>query len=336
MNFDLAHITFADPWFLLLLILIPVFILYQHNSKKKFVVFNSSTIHNIKEKLYTPRTNWIKILPALRMLSFAFAVIALARPQAGFSNKKITTEGIDIVLAMDISSSMYAIDFKPNRMTAAKEAAKNFVRERRSDRIGLVVFAGEAFTQCPITLDHILLENQIDIVDNWQLEDGTAIGDGLFMAVNRLRDTTQLSTKVIILLTDGVRTAGEFSPQDAAYAAAQLNIRVYTIGVGSETTSPIPVVDKSGRMIFELDPRISFDEPSLKEIAEITGGLYFRATSKEKLTEIYKEIDKIERQKVEVNVTKRYEEKFYLFAVLAFVCLLLEMMLSKTIFRTLT
>ena len=336
MNVDITQVTFADPWFLLLLVCIPVLMYLQYRSKKKFVVFTSSTIHNIKNNLQTPRSRWKHILPVLRILSFACAVIALARPQAGFSNKKITTEGIDIVLAMDISSSMYAVDFKPNRMTAAKEAAKEFVNARNSDRIGLVVFAGEAFTQCPITLDHILLENQIDIVDNWQLEDGTAIGDGLFMAVNRLMDTTQLSTKVIILLTDGVRTAGEYAPQDAAYAAEQLNIRVYTIGVGSETNRPIPVVDKSGRMLYELDPRISFDEASLKEIAESTGGLYFRATSKEKLTEIYKEIDKIERQKVEVNVTKRYEEKFYLFALLAFVCLALEMLLSQTIFRTLT
>lgn len=336
MKIDFAHITFADPWFLILLLCIPAFLFYQYHSKNKFVEFTASTIHHIKDDLGTARSKWIHILPALRMLSFAFAVIALARPQAGFSNKKVTTEGIDIVLALDISSSMYAVDFKPNRMTAAKEAAKEFVKARSSDRIGLVVFAGESFTQCPITLDHLLLENQIDIVDNWQLEDGTAIGDGLFMAVNRLTDTTHLSTKVIILLTDGVRTAGEYSPQDAADAAEQLNIRVYTIGVGSETNRPIPVVDKSGRMIYELDPRISFDEPSLKEIAENTGGLYFRATSKEKLTEIYKEIDNIERQKVEVNVTKRYEEKFYLFAMLAFVCLLIEIILSQTIFRTLT
>lgn len=336
MNVDLMHITFADPWYLLLLVLIPFFVWYQFRSRKKFVEFNATSIQYIKNELVTNRTRWIKIIPVLRMLAYTFAVIALARPQAGFSNKRITTEGIDIVLAMDISSSMYAIDFRPNRMAAAKEAAKEFVSARNSDRIGLVVFAGEAFTQCPITLDHILLQNQIDIIDNWQLEDGTAIGDGLFMAVNRLLDTTQLNTKVIILLTDGVRTAGEFSPTDAADAAAQLNIRVYTIGVGSETNRPIPVVDKSGRMIYELDPKISFDEQALKDIAQSTGGLYFRATTKEKLNEIYKEIDKIERQKVEVDVTQRYEEKFYLFALLAFAFLLLELLLSHTIFRSLT
>ncbi len=336
MNLDLAHITFADPWFLLLLALVPVFIVTQYKWKRKYVAFTASTIHNVKTNLATPRTRWMAVLPVLRILCFVFAVIALARPQSEFSNKKITTEGIDIVMAMDISSSMYAVDFKPNRMTAAKEAAKEFVRARKNDRIGLVVFAGESFTQCPITLDHLMLENQIDQVDNWQLEDGTAIGDGLFMAVNRLADTSQLSTKVIILLTDGVRTAGEFSQQDAAYAAKQLNIRVYTIGVGSETNRPIPVVDKSGRVMFELDPRISFDEASLKEIADITGGLYFRATSKEKLSEIYKEIDQIERQKTEVNITQRYEEQFYLFALLAIACLFIEILLRQTLFRTLT
>ncbi|MFN3940295.1 MAG: vWA domain-containing protein [Chitinophagales bacterium] len=336
MSFDMSHITFADPWFLLLLVLAPFFIWYPQSRHKKYVEWNTSTLQHIQNAIATRRTQWINILPVLRMMAFICAVIALARPQAGFSNKRITTEGIDIVLAMDISSSMYAIDFRPNRMAAAKEAAKEFVSARINDRIGLVVFAGEAFTQCPITLDHILLQNQIDIIDNWQLEDGTAIGDGLFMAVNRLLDTTQLNTKVIILLTDGVRTAGEYSPNDAADAAAQLNIRVYTIGVGSETNRPIPVVDKSGRMLYELDPKISFDEAALKEIAQSTGGLYFRATSKEKLTEIYNEIDKIERQKVEVDVTQRYEEKFYLFALLAFAFLLIELILAHTLFRSLT
>jgi Ca-activated chloride channel family protein len=280
------------------------------------------------------RTRLLWLPDALRMAAIGLAVVALARPQAGFSNRNISTEGIDIVLALDISSSMYAIDFKPNRIAAAKEAAIEFIEARPSDRIGLVVFAGEAFTQCPITLDHLLLKNLVQEADNWQLEDGTALGDGLFMAVTRLADTVEVNTKVIILLTDGVRTAGEFSPLDAASAAAQLQMRIYTIGVGSQTNSPIPVVDKNGRNIYDLDPRISFDEEALQQIAETTGGQYFRATSNEKLKEIYRQIDSIEKQKVEVSVTQRYEERFHLFAWLALICLAMEVVLRYTILKT--
>lgn len=333
----LRDIRFADPWYFLLLLAVPVYIWYALKQKKrKYVEFKISNLSAAQKTKMPGRVKWISSLLILRVLSFIFIVVAIARPQTGFSNKKVTSEGIDIMLAIDISSSMYAIDFRPNRMVAAKEAAKEFVDARPSDRIGLVVFAGEAFTQCPATLDHDLLKRQIDDADNWQLEDGTALGDGLFMAVSRLSDTTHLSTKVIILLSDGVRTAGKFSPIDAANAAKQLNMRVYTIGVGSETNRPIPVVDKNGRAIYELDPRISFDEPTLKQVSELTGGQYFRVTTKEKLSDVYKEIDKIEKQKTEVNITKRYDEQFYFFALSGIVLLLMELILANTIFRSIT
>ncbi len=330
------QITFASPWFLLLLVLVPGFIWYYVKGKRKrFVEFKISDL-SAAEKISSPRVKWIPILFILRMLSFISIVIALARPQTRFSNERITTEGIDIMMAIDISSSMYAIDFRPNRMAAAKEAAKEFVDARPNDRIGLVVFAGETFTQCPATLDHNLLKQQIDMADNWQLDDGTALGDGLFMAVNRLADTTNLSTKVIILLSDGVRTAGKFSPIDAANAAQQLDMRVYTIGVGSETDRPIPVVDRRGRIMYELDPRISFDEATLKQIADITGAQYFKATTKEKLIEVYNEIDKIEKQKMQTDVTKRYDERFHPFAWAGIIFLLLELIFRNTVFRTVT
>lgn len=331
------QITFANPEYFLFMLLIPCYIIWiVRRKRKKYVSLKMSNLSGIKNIANSGRTKWLWILPLFRCLAFASAIIALARPQSSFSNEKVSTQGIDMMMAMDISSSMYAIDFKPNRMQAAKETAKEFIDARASDRIGMVVFAGETFTQSPITLDHELLKAQIDQIDNWQLEDGTALGDGLFMAVNRLVDTTQLNTKVIILITDGVRTAGEFAPLDASEAAKQLNIRVYTIGVGSKTNRPIPVVDKNGRQIYELDPQSAFDETTLKQIAETTGGQYFRATSKEKLSEIYHEIDQLEKQKIDVNISKRFDEKFYPFAFAAIIFLFIEILLSLTIFKTVT
>lgn len=330
----IIDISFRDPLYLLLLIAVPIYWLFRMKiSKRNRLAYNISNASGVQGSSWRVKLIWLP--DALRTIAIAAAIIALARPQSGYSTRNVTTEGIDIIMALDISSSMYAIDFQPNRIAAAKEAAIEFVEARSSDRIGLVVFAGEAFTQCPITLDHLLLKKLITEADAWQLDDGTALGDGLFMSVGRLVDTTQLNTKVIILLTDGVRTAGEFSAVDAAKAASQLNIRVYTIGVGSRTQQPIPVIDKNGRNIYDLDPRISFDEEVLQEIATTTGGLYFRADSKQRLSEIYKEIDAIEKQKVEVNVTQKYTEKYYLFAWIALAALLLEILFSNTIFRSL-
>lgn len=330
-------ISFADPWYLLLLVLIPVYAWWKYfRRKKKYVQLKASNLSSVQSVAKTARVKLLSVLFMLRCLAIASAVIALARPQSSFSNENITTRGIDIVISMDVSPSMYAIDLRPNRLEAAKVTAKEFIDARKNDRIGLVVFSAEAFTQCPITLDHELIKSQIDFVDNWQLGGGTALGDGLFMAVNRIADTTQLNTKVIILMTDGYKNAGEFSPLDAAMAAKQLNVRVYTIGVGKKTNQPIPIYDKNGREAGYLDPNEAFDEPTMQEIADITGGKYFRATSKEGLTEIYKEIDAIEKQKIDVSITKRYDEKFYPFAFAAILFLALEIILSQTVFRSVT
>lgn len=332
----LTDIRFADPWFFLLLLGIPLYLYFRKRlERNRFVRLQMSTLGGISKKS-SGRVRFMFVLPLLRMLTFISVVIALARPQTNFSNSRLYAEGIDIMLALDVSPSMYAIDFKPNRMEAAKVAAQAFIDERPNDRIGLVVFAGEAFTQCPATLDHNLLKTQVEQADNWFLKDGTAIGDGLFMAVNRLADSTNTSKKVIILLTDGVRVGGKFSPLDAAQAAKQLNMRVYTIGVGSKSNSPIPVVDKNGRRIFELDPKISYDEPMMQEIAKMTGGAHFKASSPESLITVYQEIDKIEKQKIEVDITRRNEEHYFYFALAAVICLLIEIILSQTLFRSLT
>ncbi len=330
--------TFAQPLWLALLGLVPVLALwYRWRYRQRFAPLRVPGTGNDHSPVRpTLRSRMTALLPMLRLLALAAIAVAMARPQTRFSEESITTEGIDIVLAMDVSTSMWAVDFRPNRIEAAKETAVEFIDGRPHDRMGLVVFAGEAFTQCPITLDHGLLQRLVMDADAWKLEDGTALGDGCWLALNRLIDSTSLQSKVIILLTDGVQTAGEFAPLDAAKAAADLGVRLYTIGIGSQTTGRIPVLDKQGRQIFELDPKNSFDEATLEEMAELTGGRYFRATSKDKLREIYGEIDQLERQKIETNVAVRYQEKFYPLAWLAAGLLLLELLLANTWLRTLT
>jgi len=332
----IRNIQFADPWFLLLLLLLPVYVIAKKRDLLPHqVTMRASSMGGIGDKP-TGRARWIFLLPLFRAIAFCLLVLSLARPQTGFSKRSMYAEGIDIMLSLDVSPSMYAIDFKPNRMEAAKVAAMEFIDNRVNDRIGLVVFAGEAFTQCPATLDHPMLKEQVATADNWYLKDGTAIGDGLFMAINRLADTTLKTSKVIILLTDGVRVGGKFSPLDAAQAAKQLNIRIYTIGVGARSDVPIPVVDKNGRRIFELDPRISYDAPMMQKVAEMTGGKFFEAPDSEKLKEVYTEIDAIEKQKISVDITERYDEHYFYLLIAALSLLVLEFILSKTLLRTLT
>ena len=332
----ISNFRFEDPWLLLLLLLVPVYLFYSiKRSKQKFVSLKISSLSAFKSTS-SLKVRLMRMLIWLRLLAVVMLIIAIARPQSDFSNDKLDSLGIDIVLALDVSSSMYAVDYPPNRMEVAKEAAIEFIDSRPNDRIGLVVFAGEAFTQCPSTLDHEMLKNQVRSADNWYLKAGTAIGDGLFLALNRLADTNNVQTKVIILLTDGVRIGGKYSPVDAAKAAEQLNVRVYTIGIGNASDQPIPVVDKNKRIIFNLDPNISFDEPMMKEIAAITGGTYFKATSKENLIEIYRQIDQIEKQKFEVTAQKRYDDHFFIFALIALLAIVIEIILTNTIFRSLT
>ncbi len=333
----LADVQFADPSVLYLLALVPLLaIWYVWRYRRRFVPLTLSGFQGLEGMGPSWRVRLMPLLPVLRLLALSALIVAMARPQSMFSQEKITTEGIDIALALDISTSMWAIDFKPNRMEAAKNTAVDFIASRPNDRIGLVVFAGEAFTQCPITLDHRLLSSLVRDADAWQIKDGTAIGDGLWLAIGRLMDSTALKSRVIILLTDGVQTAGEFAPLDAARAASDLGIRIYTVGIGSQSTRNIPVLDKRGQKIFELDPKSSIDEKTLTEVAEMTGGIYYRATSTEKLRDIYAEIDRLEKQKIDVNVSQRYEERFYPFALLGLILILVEILLAQTLLRSST
>lgn len=274
------------------------------------------------------------VLPLLRLLAIALVIIALARPRTSDQKSKSTkTEGIDITLAIDVSSSMLARDLKPNRLEATKEVASDFVNGRPNDRIGLVVYSGESYTQTPLTSDHKVLQNSLADLRNGLIEDGTAIGMGLATCVSRLKDS-KAKSKVAILLTDGENNKGEVAPITAAQLAKEFNIRVYTIGVGSKGTAPTPVGRKMGGGYVYRNVPVNIDEELLKEIAQATGGLYFRATDNEKLQEIYGEIDKLEKTKLKELKFYTYDEKFDLFAMLALGFFMLETVLRFTLFKS--
>lgn len=270
------------------------------------------------------------ILFALRTLALAVLIVALARPQTSNTWEDMTTEGIDIVMAIDISGSMLAEDFKPNRLEAAKDVAIEFISGRPNDRIGLTVFSAKAFTQCPLTTDHAVLINFFKDIESGMIEDGTAIGSGLATAVNRLKDSRAVS-KVIILLTDGVNNQGQVAPLTAAEIAKRFNISVYTIGVGSEGTAPYPVKTALGTQYQNIPVKI--DESTLEEIADITNGKYFRATDKDKLRGIYKEIDSMEKTKIKVRHYQKKEEHFFWFLLAGLVLYSIELILRFTVFR---
>jgi Ca-activated chloride channel family protein len=242
----------------------------------------------------------------------------------------VTTEGIDIVIDLDISSSMLAMDFQPNRIEAAKDVATQFISGRPNDRIGLVVFSGESFTQCPLTTDHATVINLFRSIESGMIEDGTAIGNGLATAVSRLKESTAIS-RVIILLTDGVNNRGEIAPVTAAELAKTFGIRVYTVGIGTIGTAPYPVQTPFGVQVQDM--KVDIDEPTLQKIADATDGKYFRATNNNKLTEIYKEIDKLEKSKIDVKEFSKKEEQYLKFALAGALFLLIAMFLKTTIFR---
>jgi Ca-activated chloride channel family protein len=267
------------------------------------------------------------------MLAVAGIIIALARPQSGLRGEEIKTEGIDIMLALDVSSSMLAEDIEPNRVEAAKEVAADFVQGRRNDRIGLVVFSGKAYTQCPLTLDYGVLLELFEEMKVGMIEDGTAVGMGLGVAVNRLRDSDAQS-KVVILLTDGRNNRGEIDPKTAAQLATSFDIRVYTIGAGKQGTARYPVDDPFlGRRYVQM--RVDVDEEMLQEVADLTGGQYFRATDRKSLESIYQEIDQLEKTEIEVTEFTRYSELFHFPLGLAVVFLLIEVIGVNTKFRKL-
>ncbi len=269
---------------------------------------------------------------ALRMLALAALIVAFARPQSSTKQRNVSIKGIDIVMTLDISSSMLAEDFKPNRLEAAKEVAWDFIQKRPNDRMALVVFSGESFTQCPLTTDHRVIKNLFKDIKSGMIEDGTAIGDGLATSINRLRDSKAVS-KVIILLTDGVNNSGSLDPSSAAEIAAMYGIRIYTIGMGTRGTAPYPVQGMFGKTYQNVE--VEIDEDLLRNVAEMTGGQYFRATDKDKLEAIYDEIDRLEKSRIDVTEFSEKTEEFLPLALLAFVLLALEFLLRNTILKTL-
>lgn len=290
-----------------------------------------STVEGVRK---APRTwrYWLRHAPfVLRMAAFALMVVALARPQDVEQQSRTDTEGIDIMLAIDISSSMLARDFKPDRLTAAKEVAGSFIADRQGDRIGLAVFAGEAFTQSPLTTDKSTLQTLLARVRSGVIEDGTAIGNGLATALNRLRES-EAKSKVIILLTDGVNNRGEIAPLMAADIAADMGVKVYTIGVGKRGKAPYPAIDMFGNISYQLMD-VEIDEKTLSEIASSTGGEYFRATDKQKLKAIYDQINKMEKSKVEITNLTIYHEQYLNLLLLALVLLLVEFLFSHIILK---
>ncbi|WP_211327097.1 vWA domain-containing protein [Chitinophaga flava] len=328
------NIEFAHPVFFWLLLLIPVMIYWRTVRRQKAQgVMMVSSVEGLKGLPVSWKVRFRPVLLALRVLAYAALVTALARPQTSNTSENIDSEGIDIVMAVDISGSMLAEDLQPNRMEAAKKVAMDFVDKRISDRIGLVVFSGESFTQCPITTDHTVLKNQIIQVKSGMLQDGTAIGMGLATSVDRLRNS-HAKSKVIILLTDGVNNTGLVDPLTALEIAKAFKIRVYTIGVGTigKAPFPMPMADGSVQMVMQ---DVQIDEPLMKKISKETGGKYFRATNTSDLKSIYSEIDQLEKTKVEITSYKRYAEHFFPLAMLALACILLEIVLRYSVFRSL-
>jgi len=326
------NISFEDPWYLLLLLLLPVLAWWllkrQETELVEMKMSSLDAVSGIKSWKSTLR----RFLPLLKIAAIGLLMIAMARPQNVESDEKVKAEGIDIVLSLDISGSMLAQDFKPDRLGAAKNTAKEFVDGREHDRVGLVVFAGESFTQCPLTSDHNVLKVMVDQLQSGIIEDGTAIGEGLAIAVNRLRES-ESDSKVIILLTDGVSNKGSIDPLTAAEMAKEYDIKVYTIGVGTTGTAPFPQRDFFGRTILR-QVNVEIDEALLKDIAKQTNGRYFRATNNEALRNIYEEINKLEKTEVEVTTFKKYTERFYGFATMAVILLLLQFVLSSTVLRS--
>lgn len=327
-------ITYEHPQLLYLLVIIPLMIaFYILKQKKTNASLRMPGLHQFDKAGKTFRHYLRHVLFAFRTIAIALLIVVLARPQATDRFQNTTTEGIDIVLALDISGSMLARDFKPDRLEASKNVGVEFISGRPYDRIGLVVFSGESFTQCPLTTDHAVLINLLREVQSGMIEDGTAIGMGLATAVNRIKDS-EAKSKVIILLTDGVNNRGEIAPATAADIAKAYGIRVYTIGVGTQGTAPYPVQTPFGTQYRDMP--VEIDEDILKSIAGSTGGRYFRATDNNKLLQVYSEIDKLEKSIIDVRQYSRKEEKFLIPSVIAFCLIALEVLIRNTVYKNLT
>lgn len=325
------NITFAYPWILYLLLLIPLLgFWYWRNGRKK----SPSVIYS-SLKLFTGYTPTLRerlqhIPAVVRLLATALLIIALARPQSFTSGENIYAEGIDIAMLLDISGSMLAEDFKPNRISAAKKVIDEFIQGRTTDRIGMVIFANESFTQCPLTVDYSVLRGLLKDIKSGMLQDGTAIGTAIANGINRLKES-KAKSKIIILVTDGVNNSGEVDPVTAAQIAKTYGIRIYAIGVGTMGEAPYPFQTPFG-VRYQMVP-VEIDEATLKNIAGITNGRYFRATNNKKLEEIYQEIDRLEKTKVEITSYRNATEHFYSWLFAGIFLLFVEVGLSRTVFR---
>jgi len=325
---------FEDPWLLLLLGAVPLLAWWYLRAGRRQ---RGSLTHPEAAGLGRAGASggrWLRQLPAaLRGLALVCLIVAFARPQTGVTGENVVSEGIDIVLALDVSSSMLAEDLAPNRLEAAKEVAADFVEGRGNDRIGLVIFAGKAFTQAPLTLDYSVVVSLMAELDVGIIEDGTAVGMGLATAVKRLQ-ASEATSKVVILLTDGRNNRGEIDPITAAQAAQALGIRVYTIGAGARGMARVPVTDRFGGRRY-VTTRVDVDEPVLRETAETTGGRYYRATDRESLEAIWAEIDELETTEILVNNFTSYGERFPVPLAAGLILLLAEVVLGRTWLRTL-
>lgn len=327
----MSGISFKNPeFFYLLLLLLPMIAWYIWRQKRLGASLQFSSNMGFARIPKSWKYYFRHSVFVLQMLSLSFLIVALARPQSSNSWSNVTTKGIDIVIALDISSSMLAMDFRPNRIEAAKDVATQFISGRTNDRIGLVVFSGESFTQCPLTTDRATVINLFKGIESGMIEDGTAIGNGLATAVSRLKDSDAIS-KVVILLTDGENNRGEIAPVTAAELAKTYGIRVYTVGVGTMGMAPYPLQTPFGVQVRDVEVKI--DEATLQKIASTTEGKYFRATNNNKLAEIYQEIDKLEKSKIDVKEFSKKQEEYLKYALFGGLLLMLGMFLKTTIFR---
>jgi len=324
-------ISFKNPeFFYLLLLLLPMIAWYIWKQKSLGASIQFSSDMGFARIPKSWKYYFRHSVFVLQILSLSMLIVALARPQSSNSWSNVTTKGIDIVIALDISSSMMAMDFKPNRIEAAKDIAIQFISGRANDRFGLVIFSGESFTQCPLTTDRATVINLFNGIESGMIEDGTAIGNGLATAVSRLKDSKAIS-KVIILLTDGENNRGEIAPVTAAELAKTFGIRVYTVGIGTIGMAPYPVQTPYGVQVQDM--KVDIDEVTLQKIATTTDGKYFRATNNNKLAEIYQEIDKLEKSKIDVKEYSKKQEEYLNYALVGGLVLMLGMFLKTTIFR---
>jgi Ca-activated chloride channel homolog len=330
---DLLMLRFEDPAFLALLLVLPLLALVAVRRSRRSASIRYSAVGDVVAA-GGARSGWVRHVPwMLRGLALTAFVVALARPQTGITTENVLTEGIDIVLVLDISSSMLAEDLEPNRLEAVKAVAADFVAGRRNDRLALVAFAGQAFTQAPLTFDYGVVQSLVAELDVGMIEDGTAVGMGLATAIKRLQ-ASDAESKVVVLLTDGSSNRGEIGPVTAAQMAQALGVRVYTIGAGSRGTTRVPVTDPLGGTRY-VQMRVDIDEATLQQMAELTGGRFFRATDAESLAAIYAEIDELERTEIEVENFTQYGEEFPIPLAAGFLFLLVELGLGQTVLRRL-